>query len=203
MNAAVLVSDGRRRERVRRALELLTVAVLGLAAASCGGGHPVPAASKPAANALTVKACTVDGMAARCGTLIVPEDRLTGTGRTIPVRFVVFPATGPDRAPDPVVYFAGGPGVSAIADIPAWLPDLQSLNVDRDLVFIEQRGTGQSDPLNCPASSAGSVQARLRICAVASAATRVAWSQIAFRSSAVRSGCLPGVAGAGSTAAAA
>ena len=42
------------------------------------------------------------------------------------------------------------------------------------------------------AAAAGSVQARLRICAVASAATRVAWSQSAFRSSAVRSGCLPG-----------
>ncbi len=40
----------------------------------------------------------------------MPEDRLTGTGRTIPVQFVVIPATGPDKAPDPVVYFAGGPG---------------------------------------------------------------------------------------------
>jgi pimeloyl-ACP methyl ester carboxylesterase len=104
-------------------------------------------------NSLTVKSCTVNGHVARCGTLIVPEDRLTGQGRTIPVRFVVFPATGPDKAPDPVVYFAGGPGVSAVADIPVWLPDLQSLNIDRDLVFIEQRGTGQSNPLNCPASS--------------------------------------------------
>ena len=130
----------------------VTVAVLCLAAASCGG-HPAPAASPPPVNSLTVKSCTVDGRVARCGTLIVPEDRLTGTGRTIPVRFVVFPATGPDREPDPVVYFAGGPGVSAIADIPTWLPDLQSLNINRDLVFIEQRGTGQSNPLNCPASS--------------------------------------------------
>jgi hypothetical protein len=55
----------------------------------------------------------------------VAEDRLTGQGRTIQVRFVVFPATGPHRAPDPAVYFAGGPGVSAIADIPAWLPILR------------------------------------------------------------------------------
>jgi len=87
-------------------------AALGLAAASCGG-HPAPAASAVPASALTVKACTVDGLPARCGTLIVPEDRLTGQGRTIPVRLVVFPATGPDKAPDPVVYFAGGPGNSA------------------------------------------------------------------------------------------
>jgi len=99
---------------------------VGLAAASCGG-HPAPASSAPPVNSLTVKSCTVGGVAARCGTLIVPEDRLTGQGRTIPVRSVVFPATSPDPPPDPVVYFAGGPGVSAIDDITTWLPDLQSL----------------------------------------------------------------------------
>jgi len=124
-------------------------ASLCLAAVSCGG-KPTPAASSPPVNALTVKPCTVDSRAARCGTLIVPEDRLTGKGRTIPVRFVVIPATGPDKAPDPVVYFAGGPGNSAVNDIPGELTVLQDLNVHRDLVFIEQRGTGQSNPLNCP-----------------------------------------------------
>jgi pimeloyl-ACP methyl ester carboxylesterase len=112
-----------------------------------------PAASAPPVNSLTVKSCTVDHLAARCGTLIVPEDRLTGKGRTIPVRFVVFPATGPDRVPDPLVYFAGGPGDSAINDIPTWLSGYASFNLSRDLVFIEQRGTGQSNLLNCPASS--------------------------------------------------
>ena len=153
MNAVGLDGNSRRRARAWRAPRLVVItAVLGLASASCGG-HPAPAASASPVNSLTVKSCTVDGLAARCGTLIVPEDRLTGTGRTIPVRFVVFPATGPDRAPDPVVYFAGGPGSSAIADIPTWLSGFLSLNLNRDLVFIEQRGTGQSNPLNCPASS--------------------------------------------------
>jgi pimeloyl-ACP methyl ester carboxylesterase len=128
---------------------LVIIAALGLAAASCGG-KPAPAASAPPVNSLTVKACTVAGVAARCGTLIVPEDRLTGQGRTIPVRFVVIPATGPDKAPDPVVYFAGGPGDSAVDEYPSGVPDLAGLNVHRDLVFIEQRGTGQSNPLNCP-----------------------------------------------------
>jgi len=50
-----------------------------------------------------------------------------------------------------VVYFAGGPGDSAVADIPAELPLLQSLNVQHDLVFIDQRGTGGAHPLDCPA----------------------------------------------------
>jgi pimeloyl-ACP methyl ester carboxylesterase len=151
MNAAVLVSDGRRRGRFRRAPRLLViVAVLGLAAASCGG-HPAPAASAPPVNSLTVKACMVDGLAARCGTLIVPEDRLTGKGRTIPIKFVVFPATGPDRAPDPMVWFEGGPGSSAIDSISVTLPLLEPLNaLHRDVVYIDQRGTGGSNPLSCP-----------------------------------------------------
>ena len=127
---------------------LVIIAALSLAA-SCGG-HPAPAARTPAVNSLAVRPCTVAGHTARCGTLIVPEDRLTGTGRTIPVRFAVIPATSPDRAPDPVVYFAGGPGGSAVDEYPSEVPDLATVNVHRDLVFIEQRGTGSSNPLNCP-----------------------------------------------------
>jgi pimeloyl-ACP methyl ester carboxylesterase len=115
---------------------------LSLAIVSCSGQAPV--------SSLSIKPCTVEGQAARCGTLIVPEDRMTGKGRTIPVHFVVIRATGAHRAPDPVVYFAGGPGGSAVLDIPSELPDLLNLNVHRDLVFVEQRGTGQSGPLTCP-----------------------------------------------------
>ena len=127
----------------------VTAATLCLAAASCSG-PAARTASSPQVNALTVKSCTVAGLTARCGTLIVPEDRLTGKGRTISVRFVVIPATGPDKAPDPVVYFAGGPGRSAVDDIPAERSSLGDLNVHRDLVFIDQRGAGGSNLLNCP-----------------------------------------------------
>ena len=80
----------------------------------------------------------------------MPEDRLTGTGTTIPVRFVVIPATGPDKAADPVVYFAGGPGSSAVSMIPGELDVIGNLGIHRDLVFIEQRGTGSSNQLTCP-----------------------------------------------------
>lgn len=149
--------------RARCVARLALIATsLCMAAVSCGG-KPPPAASSPPATPLTVKACTVDGRAARCGTLTVPEDRLTGKGRTIPVRFVVIPAIGPEKAPDPVVYFAGGPGNSAVTEIPSELMVLGDLNVHRDLVFVEQRGTGQSNPLNCP-TFAGSLadQAALR-----------------------------------------
>jgi len=56
------------------------------------------------------------------------------------------------RLPDPVVDFAGGPGGSAVSDdIPVVLDELLGLNQNRDLVFIDQRGTGGSNPLDCPA----------------------------------------------------
>ena len=162
MNIAALPAE---RSRHRRAWQvprlLMIVAALCLAAASCSG-HQAPAASAPPVNTLTVKPCTVDGMQARCGTLIVPENRLTGQGRTIPVRFVVIPAASQDRAPDPVVYFAGGPGRSAVDDIPGEVSLLGTLNMRRDLVFIEQRGTGKSNPLNCPAFPGLADKAALR-----------------------------------------
>ena len=128
---------------------LATIAAASYLATACGG-HLAPAVSSPSVSLLTVKACSVDGRPARCGTLVVPENRLTGKGRTIPVRFVVIPATGPDKAPDPVVWFAGGPGDSAVNEIRGEISAVQTLNVHRDLVFIEQRSTGQSNPLNCP-----------------------------------------------------
>jgi pimeloyl-ACP methyl ester carboxylesterase len=131
----------------------LRVLVIGLAlcltAVACGGSSSVRAASP-----LRLKSCTVQGLAARCVTLMVPEDRLSGTGRRIPIRVVVFPARGPSRAPDPVVDFSGGPGGSAVGDIPAVLSELGVLGQRRDLVFIDQRGTGGSNGLSCPSPPA-------------------------------------------------
>ena len=135
---------------------LVIAAVVCLAAASCGS------TARPGGS-LQVKSCVVGGLPARCGTLLVPENRLTGAGRTIPVRFVVIPATGHPRAPDPVVYFAGGPGGSAVLDISSELPDLLNLNVHRDLVFIEQRGTGASSPLTCPSFPSGTAALRAHV----------------------------------------
>jgi pimeloyl-ACP methyl ester carboxylesterase len=134
-----------------RARLLAGFAVLCLAAVACGG-HPAPAPGGSAApeKSPVIRSCAVDGLRARCGTLTVPQDRVTGQGPTIPVRFVVIPATGPDKAPDPVVYFAGGPGNSAVTMISSELNVIANLASHRDLVFIEQRGTGSSDQLTCP-----------------------------------------------------
>ncbi|MGN6577992.1 MAG: alpha/beta hydrolase [Nocardioides sp.] len=126
---------------------LATPLALGLllATAACDGGEK---ATTPAT--LHVSACTVqDRDDARCGTLDVPENRLTGEGRTIPVKFVVVPATSPDRSENPWVFLAGGPG-DAATDAAAGFVGLTGVNTRHDLVFIDQRGTGGSNPLTCP-----------------------------------------------------
>ena len=46
----------------------------------------------------------------QCGTCEVYEDRVAKQGRKIPLHIVVVPATGKDRAPDPLFWFTGGPG---------------------------------------------------------------------------------------------
>ncbi|HEY9421165.1 MAG TPA: alpha/beta fold hydrolase, partial [Thermoanaerobaculia bacterium] len=90
---------------------------------------------------------------ARCGTYEVFENRAAKSGRKIPLQVVVLPATGPKRLPDPLVYFAGGPGGSAIAEGVGYARDLPELRKDRDFLLIDARGTGpsaQSAPLGCP-----------------------------------------------------
>jgi pimeloyl-ACP methyl ester carboxylesterase len=94
-----------------------------------------------------MRPCSI-GQPARCGTLWVPVDRLTGRGPKIPIRVVVVPAAGTPRHADPIVYFDGGPGSSAVDDAEQEIPEL-SLDTTRDDVFIDQRGTGASN-LTCP-----------------------------------------------------
>ena len=84
-----------------------------------------------------------------CGTYRVYEDRVAKKGRKIPIKIVVYPSTGGDKSPDPIVYIPGGPGSSATEDAPYVARDFAALRTNRDLVFIDQRGTGGSNPLNC------------------------------------------------------
>jgi pimeloyl-ACP methyl ester carboxylesterase len=102
---------------------------------------------------LELKPCT--GMAglppeARCGIYEVWENRAARSGRKIPLRVVVFPATGPDRLPDALTLFAGGPGESNVGAAPEALDMFGPLRRRRDVVLIDFRGTGGPAGLFCP-----------------------------------------------------
>lgn len=85
----------------------------------------------------------------RCGSFEVFEDRDRKSGRKIALKIIVFPATGQTRAPDPLFYIPGGPGSSATEDAPFVAGQFARIREHRDLVFVDQRGTGGSNPLNC------------------------------------------------------
>ena len=90
---------------------------------------------------------------AHCGWLTVPENRARPDGRAIRLAVVIMKATGPDLAPDPLVILSGGPGQWAIdAVLPRFPRDFAApIQVTRDLVIFDQRGSGRSQPaLNCP-----------------------------------------------------
>ncbi len=112
---------------------------------------------------MTLSDCEIPRVAGkvRCGEYEVFENRATQTGRKIKLKIVVFPATGADRAPDPFVYIPGGPGSSATEDAPYIAEAYAKLRERRDLVFIDQRGTGGSHPLNCDVFNPADLQSYL------------------------------------------
>ena len=85
----------------------------------------------------------------RCATLDVFENRDTRQGRKIGLHIVVLPATARIKEPDPVFVFAGGPGQAASQLARESLAMLGGLNTRRDIVLIDQRGTGKSNGLGC------------------------------------------------------
>ena len=86
---------------------------------------------------------------ARCGTLSVPEDHSAPDGKQIELAWAVIPARVGNFAPDPVVFLAGGPGQSARDVAPSMEEALRNINRTRDLIFLDQRGTGGSNALTC------------------------------------------------------
>ena len=85
-----------------------------------------------------------------CGTLDVPEDRSVQEGRTIGLRVAVLPATG-DSGPEPdaVSCLAGGGVVPATRYLPFFASTVSRLREARDIVLVDQRGTGGSNALEC------------------------------------------------------
>ena len=86
---------------------------------------------------------------AQCGTLQVAENPDASDGRRIELAFAVAPSRSQRALADPVVYLAGGPGQSARETLPIMQRALRDLNRDRDLIFLDQRGTGGSNILDC------------------------------------------------------
>jgi pimeloyl-ACP methyl ester carboxylesterase len=86
---------------------------------------------------------------ARCGSLLVPEDRGNPQSRQIDLNIVVVEAVKRRAEPDPLFVLVGGPGQSAVETFPMLFSTLYKIHQSRDIVLVDQRGTGKSNPLRC------------------------------------------------------
>ncbi|MEO6138094.1 MAG: alpha/beta fold hydrolase [Luteimonas sp.] len=95
--------------------------------------------------------CNVPGLSpeARCGVVAVAENRQMPNGRIIHIRFAVVPARGQVKD-SPLVVLPGGPGLGGVASGAGIERLFGPMLNDRDLLLIDQRGTGASNPLACP-----------------------------------------------------
>ncbi len=100
--------------------------------------------------------------AAWCAPFSVPQNWARPQGKHIALRLALLRSRAQQPAPDPVLYLAGGPGQSAIDTWPDIAPALDDVLAHRNVILLDQRGTGGSTPLDCPqpqAAHAGSAPA--------------------------------------------
>lgn len=77
------------------------------------------------------------------------ENRDTRQGRTIDLKIIVLPGLGSDSRPDPLFFLAGGPGQGAAQMAKEVGEVFRRVQTQRDIVLVDQRGTGDSNPLDC------------------------------------------------------
>ncbi|MBK7091565.1 MAG: alpha/beta fold hydrolase [bacterium] len=83
-----------------------------------------------------------------CGRYEVPENRALADGRKISLNIIVIPALAENPEPDPIFFFEGGPGVAA-TDAAYFFAEESAFRKKRDIVLVDIRGTGDSNPLHC------------------------------------------------------
>ena len=125
---------------------VVAVAALAAILAACSDRGSVPVRT------IALAECRLPrlAVAAQCGELEVPENRALPQGRRIKLGVAVLPANTLSPRPDPLFILAGGPGQAAtrLGPLAALLIDVRR---DRDIVLVDQRGTGRSSPLDCAA----------------------------------------------------
>jgi pimeloyl-ACP methyl ester carboxylesterase len=86
---------------------------------------------------------------AECATLRVPEDPQRPAGRSIELAIARVAAISRRKSADPLFLVAGGPGMGTQAMYPMVAAAFARIGRDRDLVLLDQRGTGHSASLAC------------------------------------------------------
>jgi pimeloyl-ACP methyl ester carboxylesterase len=114
-----------------------------------GVGHDAAYRSAPCPNPLVPGTPLVLGSSFQCGYLTVPENRFRSHGRQIQVAVAIAHAATAHPKADPLLWLEGGPGGTGLAVADRVVA--QGINADREVVFVDQRGTLKAQPLlSCP-----------------------------------------------------
>jgi pimeloyl-ACP methyl ester carboxylesterase len=137
--------------------------------ASAAGTKPFSLTSSARATSaanpgIELSSCALAGLSepARCGTLSVAENPDKPAGRRLAIGVAVIPAIGGHAHPDPIVVLMGGPGEDAIGSAADSAARFAPLRRDRDILLVDQRGTGRSNALHCDLFSAEHPEVSLR-----------------------------------------
>jgi pimeloyl-ACP methyl ester carboxylesterase len=114
-----------------------------------------PLAAGAAESALKLEPCRLEDAArmqavpAECGRVSVPENPDEPTGRKIELFVARVPAISLNKAKDPLFLIAGGPGTSAVDLYTSSAGPFDRVRRSRDIILLDQRGTGRSHRLDC------------------------------------------------------
>jgi pimeloyl-ACP methyl ester carboxylesterase len=155
----MLIHKGKKHMKGFRAcclgLLLLIVAIV----SGCGSNTPTPTKQgfqshfEKAACPFRPASGMTEGKDVTCGFLVVQEDRTNPQSKTIKLAVGIFKPVKTPAQPDPVIFLQGGPGGGGLQDFGPYMDrDLRGqFAPNRDLILIDQRGTGFSQPsLACP-----------------------------------------------------
>lgn len=91
------------------------------------------------------------GIKARCGTLLRPENPEDPQSAQLELFVAVVPALSLEQKSDPFVPIAGGPGQASSVFYAGYAGAFEKVRRTRDIVLLDQRGTGKSAPMACDA----------------------------------------------------
>jgi pimeloyl-ACP methyl ester carboxylesterase len=139
---------------MRLRFSLLLIAVLLISLVPTGSLQSAPLEQQPLPGSFRPAECPippVEGLDVDCGYLTVAESRQNFTGKTIDLAVAILRSPSPNPAPDPIFLLTGGPGQAALPLAPVLAQIYAPMIAERDMVLIDQRGTGYSQPLlSCP-----------------------------------------------------
>ena len=119
--------------------------------------NPLSAQESPLLPTLALEDCRIragegfPGIKARCGTLQRPENPADPDSPMLQLFVAVVPALNLEPESDPLVPIAGGPGQSTVEFYAGTAIAFEAVRRNRDIVLLDQRGTGRSAPMTCEA----------------------------------------------------